>query len=127
MEVKTQEEFLKAVDFYYQFKVDLEAKKERFERKYGFIPEFAASLNSGNIMVAEVGEIKNEIAYHGDVLNTAARIQKKCRKYDVKVLATEKFASNLAEVKNGYSIDFVANVNVSGKKEPVSIYKISPN
>jgi len=29
-------------------------------------------------VVAEVGEIKTEIAYHGDTINTAARIQEQC-------------------------------------------------
>jgi len=32
------------------------------------LPEFKAGLNSGAVTVAEVGEIKKELAYHGNVV-----------------------------------------------------------
>ena len=111
-----QKNFLKAVNFYYQFTADLEKRSSYFEKKFGLIPKFTASVNSGNIMVAEVGEIKNEIAYHGDVLNTAARIQKQCKKYNAKVLATESFTEILQKNKNGYLVDFIDQVKIYGKK-----------
>lgn len=117
--------YLKATGFFFQFKADLEKKREHFETQYGFFPKFTASINSGNIMVAEVGEIKNAIAYHGDVLNTAARIQKKCKQYNANLLSTDFFAEKLQKYKNGYTIEYLDEVSVYGKKEPVRIYTIS--
>lgn len=35
-------------------------------------------MNAGIVTVAEVAKYKKEIAYHGDTINTAARIQGKC-------------------------------------------------
>ena len=76
-------------------------------------------------MVAEVGEIKNAIAYHGDVLNTAARIQKKCKQYQSQVLATQEFAEKLRQNQNGYQIDLIDEVTLSGKMKPVKIFSIN--
>jgi adenylate cyclase len=50
----------------------LQGKSEYYKNNYGVVPEFKAGLNLGAVTVAEVGEIKKELAYHGDVLNTAA-------------------------------------------------------
>ncbi len=119
--------YLKAADFFYQFQADLEKKRNYFENEFGYFPKFTASINSGNIMVAEVGEIKNAIAYHGDVLNTAARIQKKCKQYDASLLSTEMFAVKLKDQKNGYNIEYLDEVLLSGKKESVKIYSINLN
>ena len=49
-------------------------KEDRLRKEFGIIPEFKAGVNGGDIKVAEVGDIKREIAYHGDVINTAVRI-----------------------------------------------------
>ena len=50
------------------------AKKITYFEKYGFIPEFHASLHFGPMIRGEIGDVKSEIKYHGDVMNTAARI-----------------------------------------------------
>jgi len=59
-------------------------KSEYYRNKYGMVPKFKAGANSGYVTVAEVGELKKELAYHGEVLNTAARIQGKCIRWSPK-------------------------------------------
>ena len=75
------------------------------------------------VTVAEVGDIKREIAYHGDVLNTAARIQDKCREYDRDLLISENFGTEIHEL-NGFNKEFIGEVNLKGKKETVKIYSV---
>jgi len=70
----------KCVNFYFSYINRLEDKKEYFLNIYGVFPEFKAGISLGFVTVAEVGELKTEIAYHGDVLNTASRIQGYCNK-----------------------------------------------
>jgi adenylate cyclase len=50
--------FLKAVEFIYSFNIDIERKRMYFQNKYGLVPDFTASLNSGKIMTAQVGVTK---------------------------------------------------------------------
>src|SRR5215510_3820917 len=52
--------------------------RQQYEKRYGMVPEFKAALHGGKVVVSEVGKYKSEIAYHGDVLNTTARILGKC-------------------------------------------------
>ncbi|MCW3806583.1 adenylate/guanylate cyclase domain-containing protein [Plebeiibacterium marinum] len=124
-EAHNQKNFKKAVDFFFLFQKELEDNRSYFEDKYNMVPIFSASINSGKVMSAEVGEIKTELAYHGDVLNTAARIQKQCKQYNKDMLVTENFALTLNNFKNGYEICFVDHVMLKGKAQKVRLYEVS--
>ena len=56
-----------------------------YEKKYKVMPEFKAGLHYGSVMAGEVGVIKKDIIYSGDVLNTTARIQEQCNQYSVDI------------------------------------------
>jgi adenylate cyclase len=62
------------INAYFNFKEQLEKKQEYYIRNYNFKPHFKAGMHSGIVTVTEVGKYKKEIAYHGDTINTAARI-----------------------------------------------------
>lgn len=62
---------------------------ERYRDTYGHIPAFKAGAHCGPVIVGEIGVLKKEIMYSGDVLNTAARIQAQCNEYDHSLLVSE--------------------------------------
>jgi adenylate cyclase len=102
----------------------LQSKGVYYKNKYGVVPEFKAGLNLGPVTVAEVGEIKKELAYHGEVLNTAARIQSKCNDYQKKLLVSEQIKTHFAkQIKFGF--EFLDDVILKGKEEPVNIYAVN--
>ena len=98
--------------------------QNEFKKEFGIIPDFTASINSGKIMVSEVGSLKSEIAFHGDVLNTAARIQKQCKSYKRKLLVTKNFTEQFGKVSDGFKIEWIAKDLLIGKKHQVDIFAI---
>ena len=114
----------KAVDFFYQFKHDLSQKESYFKETYGIQPVFTASLNSGKVMAAEVGDLKTQIAYHGSVLNTAARIQKLCKQLDSSLLATADYVEYLGKVRHNFNCTFLKKLQLQGKSNSEAIYSI---
>ncbi len=114
-----------AVDFFFLYGRSLERHRAEFVEKYKLFPLFTASINVGKVMAAEVGEIKRELAYHGDVLNTAARIQKQCKHYKKTILITHEFAERLNEHTHPYKVNYVDDTLLAGKKEAVKIYEVS--
>lgn len=67
----------------------------KYTNKYGLNPEFKAGVNSGSVTVAEVGEMKREIVYHSDAINTALKIQDVCQDYDKDLLISEVMKKKL--------------------------------
>ena len=76
----------------------------------------------GEVTTAEVGILKREIAYHGDVLNTASRIQQLCNKYGKSILTTKIMADHLP--KNDFNIQCLGEQHLKGKTKPEKIYGI---
>jgi adenylate cyclase len=96
----------------------------QYQKKFGLIPEFKAALNMGEVTVAEVGELKKELAYHGDVIITAARIQEKCNEFGARVLVSETMMQALGHI-NDFEFEPVGNILLKGKAKPVNLYKVS--
>ncbi|MEP1096335.1 MAG: adenylate/guanylate cyclase domain-containing protein [Cyclobacteriaceae bacterium] len=108
---------------FFEFRKKLVDKADYYMKKYGVIPEFKAGLNIGKIVVAEVGEIKTEIAYHGDTINTAARIQEQCNILKRSLLISEKLKTSLM-LDSGFASDHVGDILLKGKSSKVNIYSV---
>ncbi|MEL7271021.1 MAG: adenylate/guanylate cyclase domain-containing protein [Bacteroidota bacterium] len=91
--------------------------------KYGTCPKFKAGIHGGALMIAEVGFVKKQLAYHGDVINTSARIQKQCNRFNVSLLISEKLINDLNN--NDFSASkYLGNVALKGKQKEVKIYSL---
>ena len=101
----------------------IDRKKEKYIAKYGFYPKFKAGLHGGKVTVTWVGELKKEIVYIGDVLNTASRIQEDCKRLSKDFLISE---SLLKEVNNLDSIKtvFVESTIPRGKEKSIKLYSL---
>ena len=64
----------------------LEAARTAYEADFGVMPRFWAGLHLGPVVAGEIGTIKHEIAFLGDTLNAAARIQQACKELQREVL-----------------------------------------
>ena len=113
----------KCIKIFFRFKEYLQKRSDHYIKSYGFLPKFKAGINGGTLMAAEVGVIKRSIAYHGDVINTASRIQGLCNSFDEEFLASKLIVTDLA-FYNSFSYSFIDNIQLKGKKEKVNIYAV---
>lgn len=95
-----------------------------YEKKYEVIPEFKAGLHYGLVMAGEIGIIKKDIIYSGDVLNTTARIQEQCNQYQVDILLSKE-AFDLISDTNGFKIKPLGSIELRGKKGKIDLNTIS--
>lgn len=108
---------------FFDFVKTLESKSDFYRKKYGLVPEFKAGLNIGKIMIAEVGQTKTEIAYHGDTINTAARIQDQCNRLGRTLLISEELKNNLINIQ-GFESIHVGDILLKGKSQAINIYSV---
>jgi len=111
------------IRLFFAFKRQLESRKEQYLKKYNVFPEFKAGVHGGALMITEVGSIKKEIAYHGDVINTTARIQAECNKYQVNLLLSEKVLNDLKIDKHSHT-ESLGSVILKGKKTSIKIHAL---
>jgi len=111
---------------FYRFRDQLRARARHYEGLYGFVPEFKAGGNVGEVTGVEVGEIKREIAYHGDVLNTAARIQALCNQYGEELLISEYLLKALP-LSSEFTFNAMGTMQLRGRQALVGVYAVRRN
>ena len=100
------------------------AKRSRYVARYGVAPEFKAGVHAGAVVATEVGTLQRAHAYHGDVLNTAARIQAKCNEAGFDLLASkEALASVPADRRAGF--EAIPPFALRGKTGPVELFGLA--
>jgi len=112
------------VSAYFHFVGTLHTRSDHYRQRYGFVPGFKAGISLGTVTVAEVGIIKREIAYHGDVLNTAARIQAQCNALGQPFLISEDVARHLGPTA-AFALELVGELALRGKSRPVRLYGVA--
>lgn len=95
-----------------------------YEKKYKVMPEFKAGIHYGSVMAGEVGVIKKDIIYSGDVLNTTARIQEQCNQYNVDILISKE-TFNLISDTDGYKLIPLGSIELRGKKRNIDLNTIN--
>lgn len=110
------------INAYFNFKNRLLKKRGSYQKKYNCVPFFKAGLNEGLITATEVGKYKKEIAYHGDTINTAARIQGKCNEFNRELLISENLKTKLTGSTNNF--EPLGSISLKGKEQKVQIYAV---
>ena len=96
---------------------------DQYKSRFGFIPEFKAGLHVGEVTAGEIGTLKKEIIYTGDVLNTAARIQSLCNHYESKILISEPLKQQL-DLTEKMALTEIGNITLRGKTHSMPLYKV---
>lgn len=108
---------------FYRMKDIIKELEPKYKRNYGFIPKFKAGMHGGKVMVTWVGEIKKEIVYIGDVLNTTSRIQEDCKRLNKEFLVSGELVSKIENL-NGYKASFLEETVPRGKEKTVKLFDI---
>jgi adenylate cyclase len=112
------------IRFYFACNQQFQNKSNYYRTNYGLLPEFKAGLHMGKVTAVEIGEIKKDIAYHGDVLNTAARIQGVCNDYNRSFLASEYLAEKVG-LNKSIVIEALGMITLRGKVEKIGVVSVS--
>lgn len=102
----------------------LHKRRAFFMKRFGYFPEFKGSLHAGPVLAAEIGHIRKEIIYSGDVLNASARILTFCKQIDAQLIIS-KLLFNMLEKKHEIHSEEIGSVELRGKEETIELLKIS--
>jgi adenylate cyclase len=109
---------------FFEMKSKFEMNKAKYIERYGFVPSFKAGIHWGEVVVGEVGIIKRDITFSGDVMNTTSRIRNKCKEFKVDVIASADLLGML-NLKN-YLTKHLGAIKLHGKKKEVFLVALIP-
>ncbi|UII28202.1 adenylate/guanylate cyclase domain-containing protein [Fulvivirga maritima] len=111
------------LDIFFAIEERILKRKEYYSKRYSMLPEFKGGIQGGNVTVTEIGNIKRDIAYHGDVLNTASRLQSICNDYNQKLLISKALYTT-AKADDKYETVSLGEIQLKGKLQTVEVLSV---
>lgn len=108
---------------FYAFSKVLAKRSRYYNRKYGLEPKFKAGAHVGKVMVLQIGQIRRDISYNGDTMNTAARIESQCNDLKQQLLISGDLQALLNDNKN-FRYKSVGEIQLKGKRKAVEIFGV---
>jgi len=108
---------------FFAMRAALARQAGKYQRTYGLVPTFKAGLHCGSVTTGEIGVIKKDIIFTGDVLNTTARIQGLCNDHGVDILVSEQLANQLAPDPS-FTIKALGQSALRGRDEKVLLFTL---
>jgi adenylate cyclase len=109
-----------SLNCFFSMQKKLLEKRPKYIKEFGLFPKFKGAIHKGEVTVGEIGALKKEIFFTGDVLNTTARIQSLCSKFNTELLVSEK-AINALNDKDDLIFKHIYDVNLKGKTNSINI------
>ncbi len=114
---------LDCLRLFFDFDEAISSESEHYHNKFGVIPSFKATVHVGKVAIADVGGKRKSTAYHGDVLNTCARMLELCKRFNKKILISEAIAK-WDFIGNEYDVNLIKEFVLRGKSVHLSIYAL---
>jgi len=108
---------------FFMMKARIVQNSERYKKKYGVVPRFKAGVHGGTVVTGELGFVKKEITYLGDVINTTSRIEAACNEFDKSFIVSDDILDKLAP-GNEYLIQKLGDIKFRGKEVPIGISSV---
>ncbi|MFS4448532.1 adenylate/guanylate cyclase domain-containing protein [Maribacter sp. 2307UL18-2] len=103
----------------------IQRRSENYLKKYGVVPGFKAGLHCGEVTRGQIGQIKRDLLYTGDVLNSTARIQGLCNHLGVNLLISGQLKKLLP--KNNLNFKPMGAYELRGRLKKKELFAVSEN
>jgi adenylate cyclase len=120
---REEEDNIRSLVCFFNFRDKLKEKEEYYKEAYGAVPDFKAGIHIGNVTEAEVGDLQKEIVYHGDVMNTASRIELACKRLRKKLLVSKEFLNSI-NINGNYKVEKIGRIKLRGKRFNPELFSI---
>lgn len=115
----------RCVKCFFDIKKSISDAAEKYMARYGLVPSFKAGIHCGTVVAGEVGIIKRDITYSGDVLNTTSRIQRMCHRFNEEIIASSSLLAEL-RMADQYIVRALGTLKLRGREREIALSAIGP-
>jgi class 3 adenylate cyclase len=109
---------------FFAIRARLSRQALRYEREFDVVPRFRGGLHGGTVTAGELGDIRQQIVFVGDILNTAARLEEYAKRNGLDLVISGTLLERLA-LPPELSATRCGELSLRGKQAPVMAYGLS--
>ena len=113
----------RCLDCFFAARDRIAEKADLYRREFGSIPHFRAGMHAGPVVISECGNSRRQIAYFGDTVNVAARLQERCKEVGLSLLVS---ADLLRHVRPGpdFVVKAQGEAQLRGRSATVQVFAV---
>jgi adenylate cyclase len=96
----------------------------RYERDFGTVPRFRGGLHGGTVTAGELGDLRQQIVFVGDILNTAARLEQYAKGAGLDLVVSDALLKRLA-LPPDVAATRCGELTLRGKDARVTAYSLT--
>ncbi len=111
------------INCFFSIRDRLHQQKVVLFNEYGFEIGFKAGIHFGEVTIGEIGALKKEIVFSGDVLNTTARIQSLCKELDADLLISGAIKEQIPP--SNYQYSSKGEIELKGRNKKEELFSVT--
>jgi class 3 adenylate cyclase len=112
------------VDCFFAIEDRIAALAGRYKDEFGLVPEFRASLHAGPVVISECGDSRRQVAYFGDTMNVAARLQAHCKAAGRRLLVSAELVRLLPKAGD-FLVEPLGATELRGRAAPIEVFGVA--
>jgi len=103
---------------------EINKEKEKYYNRYNLVPRFSAGFHCGKVIRGEIGDVKSQIVFHGEVMYTSVRTEKKCGELKKRILITSNLMKKLS-IPDIYEMVYVGKLEAKDNQRELDLYTVN--
>ena len=109
---------------FFGIRATLAKNRARYEHEFGTLPRFRGGLHGGVVTAGELGDLRQQIVFVGDILNTAARLEEYAKRSALDLVVSGALLERLA-LPPGVAAAHCGELALRGKDAPVAAFSLT--
>ena len=109
---------------FFEIRAAVARQAGRYEGEFGVVPRFRGGLHGGTVTAGELGDLRQQIVFVGDILNTAARLEEYAKRSRLDLVVSGALLERLA-LPPGVEATRCGELELRGKELPVAAYALT--
>jgi class 3 adenylate cyclase len=111
------------LDCFFAIQDRIAERADSYRREFGLVPNFRAGLHAGPVVISECGDSRRQVAYFGDTMNVASRLQAHCKEVGRALLVSGDLL-HLVRPGGDFVVEALGPTQLRGRAAPVEVFSV---
>jgi class 3 adenylate cyclase len=113
----------RCIDCFFAIQDRIAEHADLYLREFGLVPSFRGGMHAGSVAISECGNSRRQVAYFGDAVNVAARLQEQSKEVGRPLLVS----ADLLRVANPVAdlgVEALGPTQLRGRVAPINLFAV---
>jgi adenylate cyclase len=109
---------------FFRIREEIARSAAAYRASFGALPRFRGGLHGGTVVAGELGDLKRQIVFVGDILNTAARLEEYAKGHGLELAVSGALLDRL-RLPAGLEARFLEELSPRGKEQTIGVHSLT--